>query len=101
MEKKDCLLCYWCIDDDFCKCGCPKHRHPGYPFKYYACDEICGDDDCCDEWQACIQYKLNWEDIREIVTIADDLCNEWGTERMHNDGQEAYYTEVLKRFKNK
>lgn len=45
-----------------------------------------------------IPKPLTWQDIRRIVIIADELCNEWGTERMHNEGQEVYYTEVLKRY---
>ena len=44
---------------------------------------------------------LTWEDVREIICTGNDLCNEWGTIKMHDEGQEAYYTEVLKRFNDK
>lgn len=45
---------------------------------------------------------LTWQDIRKIVTIADDMVDKRayikGTEPWLNS-PEAYYTEVLKRFK--
>lgn len=44
-------------------------------------------------------YELTWLDVREIVTIADGVCDKWGTEKMHQEGQEAYYSEVLRIFK--
>ena len=42
--------------------------------------------------------ELTWKDIRRIVISADDLCDEWGTEKMHEEGQQAYYEEILRRF---
>lgn len=41
--------------------------------------------------------ELTWQDIREIVEIADDIAvHEYAN---HPTGQEDYYTEILKRFK--
>ena len=41
--------------------------------------------------------ELTWQDIREIVEIADDIAVHEYANRP--TGQEDYYTEILKRFK--
>ena len=50
--------------------------------------------------QAEKDLALTWKDVREIICIDDDLCNEWGTEKMHLEGQEAYYEAVLEAYKS-
>ena len=48
--------------------------------------------------QSLMDNAYDWEDIRQIIVIADDLTNEWGTAKMEEEGQETFYEEVLKRF---
>ena len=48
--------------------------------------------------QSLIDNAYDWEDIRQITVIADDLTNEWGTAKMEEEGQKTFYEEVLKRF---
>ena len=48
--------------------------------------------------QSLIDNAYDWEDIRQIVIVSDELANEWGTAKMENEGQKTFYEEVLKRF---
>ncbi len=47
------------------------------------------------------KQELTWQDIKRIVTIADDLLPGHDTEQLLSEFQteESYYQEVLKRFK--
>ena len=49
--------------------------------------------------QAEKDFALTWQDIREIVQIADSLLENPDMRiAISNHGEEAYYTEVLKRY---
>lgn len=41
---------------------------------------------------------LTWQDIKRIVEIADDIAD-FDTYRNRHTGEEDYYNEVLRRFK--
>ena len=45
--------------------------------------------------------ELTWQDVKRIVTIADDLLPGHDIEQLTSEFQteESYYQEVLKRFK--
>ena len=47
-----------------------------------------------------IEHKeLTWKDIRKIVQIADQMLNSLDYAQILRMGEEGYYTEILKRFK--
>ena len=55
----------------------------------------------CDKWVECICGPLNWEDVKEIVRIADTMMDFDPNDRPEwMESEKAYYTEVLKRFKD-
>lgn len=41
---------------------------------------------------------MKWQDIRRIITIADNLLNRLDYEQIKKMGEEGYYTEILNRY---
>lgn len=41
---------------------------------------------------------MTWQDIRRIITIANNLLNRLDYDKIKKMGEEGYYTEILNRF---
>ena len=55
-------------------------------------------DTVVDDFASVRKIELTWQDARRLVTIADDIAD-FNIYRNRHTGEEAYYKEVLRRFK--
>ena len=50
-------------------------------------------------YEECLKDSaLKWQDIRRIITIANNLLNRLDYDKIKKMGEEGYYTEILNRF---
>lgn len=53
----------------------------------------------CKDWAIGIKHRMDWQDIRKLFDIAEQLKQQYTTEEIEKMGEQTFYEEIIRQFK--